>query len=203
MQITTGIRSILSNPLVYSTLQNLMGAKQGYLNFVRYQIRPFEGVNILDIGCGPGDIVDYLPSVNYWGFDISETYISQAKKKYGNIAKFECKYLTIEDLKLLPKFDVVIASGVLHHMDDDTLINFFKLAVQALKDGGRLVTIDPCYTLDQNFIARFLISKDRGQNVRDEISYKIFASQTFKNVKVDVKHKLWIPYTHCYMECTK
>ena len=203
MQITTGIRSVLSEPLVYSTLQNLMGAKQGYINFVKYQVKPTENCCILDIGCGPGDIVEYLPKVDYWGFDISEAYISQAKKKYGHIAKFECKYLTIEDLKLLPKFDVVIASGLLHHMDDDTVINFFKLAFEALKKGGRLVTIDPCYNVDQNFIARFLISKDRGQNVRDEIGYKNLASQTFNNIKVVVKHKLWIPYTHCFMECSK
>ena len=203
MQITTGIRSVLSNPLVYSTLQNLMGAKQGYLNLVKYQIRPFDGVNILDIGCGPGDIVDYLPSVNYWGFDISEVYISQAKKKYGNIAKFECKYLTMEDLELLPKFDVVIASGVLHHMDDDVAVHFFKLAFMALKNGGRLVTIDPCLTNNQNPVARFLINRDRGQNVRDEMGYKNLARSIFNDVKVKVKHKLWIPYTHCLMECTK
>lgn len=203
MQITTGYRSILSHPLIYSAFQYVMGAEQGYLNFVKDYIRPFDGCVILDIGCGPGDIVSYLPEVNYWGFDISEAYILKAREKYGDKAKFECKYLTIKDLETLPKFDMVIATGVLHHMNDNVVLDFLKLAFSALKDGGRLITIDPCLTAKQNPIARFLISKDRGQNVRDEAGYRDLASQIFDDVKLDVKHKAWIPYTHCFIECTK
>jgi SAM-dependent methyltransferase len=203
MQITTGFRGILSHPLIYSSFQYLMGAKQGWTYFANFHIRAQKGDNILDVGCGPGDILNFLPKVNYWGFDISKTYILKAKHKYGNIANFECKYLTSHDLESLPKFDLVIATGVLHHMDDDMVIDFLKLAFKALKVSGRLVTVDPCFVSNQNPIARFIISKDRGQNVRTKEEYVKLITQVFEKVEMNIKHKIFIPYTHCYIESTR
>ncbi len=203
MQITTGLRRLLSNPLIYSVFQYMMGAKKGWTYLADAHIRANNGDYILDIGCGPADIVGYLPKVNYWGFDISEAYILKAKSVYGDKANFKCKYLTIEDIQSLPEFDIVVATGVLHHMDDDVAIEFLDLAFSALKPGGRLVTVDPCYVNGQNPIARFLISKDRGQNVRSEAAYAELVSQVFKRNQLKIKHKAFVPYTHCYIECTK
>jgi SAM-dependent methyltransferase len=203
MQITTGIRSILSHPTVYSAFQYIMGAKHGWTLFVNRYVRPKVGNTILDIGCGPADIVEYLPEVEYWGFDISEEYIRKAKAKYKHQGRFYSKILSLDDLKDMPEFDLVIACGVLHHVNDQIASDIFKLAYAALKPRGRFVTIDPCFTLDQNFIARFLISKDRGQNVRDQQGYESLARKVFSNTDSNIKHKAWIPYTHCIMECTK
>jgi SAM-dependent methyltransferase len=203
MQITTGIRSILSHPAVYSAFQYLMGAKKGWSLFVDHDVRPENGDVILDIGCGPADILEYLPKVDYWGFDISEKYIDKAKAKYGQYGKFYSKMLTIADIEQMPKFDLVMACGVLHHIDDRAAIDLLKLACAALKPGGRMVTIDPCFIPNQNPIARFLISKDRGQNVRDQAGYMRLAHDVFSKVDMSVKHKTWIPYTHCCMECTR
>lgn len=203
MQITTGVRSILSHPAIYSMFQYLMGAKQGWTTFANNYLRPEKGDVILDIGCGPADILEYLPSVDYWGFDISEQYIARAKLKYGTNGKFYAKPLSINDLNNLPKFDLVIGCGLLHHVDDQLAREIFTLAHKALKPGGRFVTIDPCFTTDQSPIARFLISKDRGQHVRGQLAYQALAEGVFSELKVSIKHKLWIPYTHCIMECTK
>ena len=203
MQITSGLRSVLSHPVIYTAFQYLMGAKQGWTLFVNTYIRPERGNAILDIGCGPADIVAYLPDIDYWGYDISSEYIERAKLKYGNRGKFHAKILTLEDLEVMPKFDLVIACGVLHHMDDETAEGVFKLAFSALKPNGRFVTIDPCFTPKQNLIARFLISKDRGQNVRAEMGYMALAQSSFTQIKAHVKHDKWIPYTHCIMQAIK
>lgn len=203
-QITNGIRSILSIPIIYSGFQRLMGAQAiwQYLVTDIMQVKP--GMSILDIGCGPGDLLTYLPNdVDYHGFDISATYIHTAQKKYGNKGHFACKLFEESDLTNLPKFDRVVIVGVFHHMDDAQAKKVAKLAHMALKDGGKLVSVDPCYTDEQNPIARFLISKDRGQNVRVEAAYKSIVQRTFKFVKANIVHRAWIPYTHCYMVCTK
>ncbi len=42
-QITHGLRAILGHPFVYSTFQNLMGAKRGRTLLVRDFIRPQQG----------------------------------------------------------------------------------------------------------------------------------------------------------------
>jgi hypothetical protein len=72
-----------------------------------------------------------------------------------------------------------------------------------LKPGGRLVTNDPCYTENQNFISHFLVSRDRGQNVRKLADYPLLAKSTFASAIANVKHWAFIPYTRCTMECTK
>lgn len=202
-QVTHGIKSILSHPVVYEVFQTLMGAHAGREYFVSNFIKPFLGMRILDIGCGPASILAYLPDVNYWGFDISEIYIAKARKRFGLQGQFSCKQLESHDLPSLPQFDVVVALGLLHHLDDSAAQNLMQLAYDALRPGGRFVTMDPCLDPSQNFIARFLVRHDRGQNVRNKDEYESLAAETFSLLRVEAHHRTWIPYTHCFMECQK
>lgn len=202
-QVTSGARAIFSSPTIYSAFQNMMGAHQSRIKFVEEFVRPFEGCSVLDIGCGPADILAYLPKVEYLGFDISNTYILQARNRYGQQGKFFCRQITSSDLEKMPPFDIVLALGLLHHLDDESAVNVVRLAFKALKPGGRLLTIDPCLELGQNPIARFLIGKDRGQKVRTREGYASLAAQVFESPRLEVRHKAWIPYTHCFMECTR
>jgi len=202
-QVTTGIRALLSSPLLYELFQRLMGADKNRKRFVSEFITPYPATNILDIGCGPAGILDYLPNSNYYGFDISETYISKARKIYGDKGIFFLKYLTDEDIEVLPKFDLVLLSGVLHHVDDATSIHILNLAYKALKPNGRLITTDGCIVKGQNPLARFLIKQDRGQNIKTEDGYLQLAKNVFQNVESSIHHSAWIPYTLCYMVCTR
>lgn len=203
-QITSGVRAILSHPRIYSAFQTLMGANQARTRFVRDFLKPTSGIKILDIGCGPADILSHIPSADYYGFDISESYIAQARNKYSNRGGiFHCRYLTEADLEALPTFDMVLALGLIHHLDDAQAVDLLQLAFKALKPGGRLLTVDPCLEPSQNPIARFLIRNDRGQNVRNKAGYASIASQVFKTPRLEIRHQAWVPYTHCFMECTK
>lgn len=178
-QITHGVRAILSQPVIYSSFQRIMGAHRFRIRFVEEFVRPSSGCAILDIGCGPADILEYLPVVDYWGFDISEAYIEKAKKRYGLRGKFHRKELTRSDVKQMPPFDIVLALGLLHHLDDEGAVNVMRLASLALKPGGRLLTVDPCLDTGQNPIARFLVKNDRGRNVRTMAGYASIASAVF------------------------
>lgn len=202
-QITHGVRAILAHPLVYSTLQSLMGAHSSRKSFVENYVKPFPGMRILDIGCGPADILAYLPQVSYSGFDICQDYIGQARKRFGLLGKFHCKHLSVGDIEGLPPFDVVFALGLIHHLEDVEAIGVMQVALRALKPGGRLLTIDPCWEPSQNPVAKLLIRGDRGQNVRDKAGYEALAGAVFKAPRVEVRHKMWIPYTHCFMECQR
>ena len=202
-QITSGIRSVLSHPAIYSIFQWLMGGAETRKTLLTELIRPEVGLKILDIGCGPANILDELPGVEYWGFDISEIYIERARAKYSNRGRFYCCHLNQTNLAELPQFDVVLGMGIFHHLDDKESRELLELAYAALKPGGRFVSMDPCLEAGQNFLARFLILKDRGQNVRTQEGYKTLAATTFRDVFSVVKHTTWVPYTHCLMECRR
>ena len=202
-QVTTGLLSLLSVPLVYETFQHLMGAHEGRKTFVSRFIEPYPVNTILDIGCGPAGILAYLPDVDYYGFDISESYIAKAKETYGSKGHFFAKQITDDDIDSLPEFDVVLLSGVLHHVDDGTAVQILKLAYQALKPGARLITIDGCLVEGQNIFARYLIKHDRGKNIKTEDGYVELARNVFEDVDSYIHHRTWIPYTLCYMVCTR
>lgn len=202
-QTTNGVHAILSDPRVYSLFQSLMGAETHWKNFAEQHILPSAGMKILDIGCGPCGILKYLPDTQYYGFDISADYINQAKATYGDRGYFFARNFTRNELESLPKFDVVIASGLLHHLDDQVAADLMDLIHSALKPDGRFLSVDPVFQVGQNPIARLIISKDRGQNVRTCSGYLDLARNVFKIYRAEVRHRAWIPYTHCYMTCIR
>lgn len=193
---------MLSRPVIYDALQTVMGARRSRREFVSTFVKPSESSRVLDIGCGTAEILPYLPSgVEYWGYDISSEYIDAARRRYGNRGHFRCGRLDRAQLDEQPKFDVVLMIGVLHHLDDEAATDLLALACHALRDEGRLVTIDPCFASDQSPIARYLISRDRGNNVRVAEAYRELARRVFPKVRGTLRHRIWIPYTHWMMEC--
>jgi cyclopropane fatty-acyl-phospholipid synthase-like methyltransferase len=167
-------------------------------------VRPKPSSRILDIGCGTGTILSYLPDVEYLGFDIHQKYIDSAIRKYGERGTFFCKRLTRNVIEDPSGYDIVLAKGVLHHLTDDEALELFEVAHSTLKQDGRLVTIDGCYCEKQSVIARFLLSMDRGKFVRNKEKYCLLASKYFSNLKITIRDDLLrVPYTHIIMECEK
>ena len=178
--------------------------------YVRDFIRPTAGARILDVGCGPGDIVAYLPaSVDYVGFDMSSDYIEAATRRFaGRDGMPKCRFFhgLVNDAALdrFDEFDIVTANSVLHHLTDDESDALFKLAQKSLRPSGRFITLDPCYIENQSRIARFLLSRDRGRYIRTDVRYRALASKVFTHVSSRVlRDLLRVPYANIVMECTK
>lgn len=201
-QITQGIRRILSLPIVYRVFSVLLGEKRGRTTFVAEYLRLTPGDALLDMGCGPGSMVAFLPPVTYVGFDFDEGYVLEARRRFGDRGTF--LHAKVGDpLPIEPgTFDVVTAVGVLHHLDDHEAESLFRDARGFLKPGGRLVTWDPAWDPDQSRIARWFISKDRGRNVRTAEQLSTLASPHFSSVQSSVRHDLLpIPYTIAILQC--
>jgi len=196
------IRKILSIPSIYVLFQYIVGAEKLWTTFSKEYIKPEDGNKILDIGCGPGTILNYLPEVDYTGFDMSPEYIEAAKRDFGNRGTFLCKKVTLDAIESLSQFDIVLAIGIIHHLTDEETLDLFELAKKAMKPSGKLVTIDGCFTEKQSPIARFILKKDRGQFVRKKEEYLTLAGKVFSNVSHTVRHDMSrIPFTHMIMEC--
>jgi SAM-dependent methyltransferase len=198
------LRSVLSAPWAYRLFGLLVGAHATRTTFAQQYVRPRPGQRILDIGCGTGNLVPYLPGTEYLGFDPSPEYVAAARSLHGDGATFLCERVSDHVVERHASFDVAIASGVLHHLDDAEALELFRIAHDSLKIGGRLVTLDGCYTESQGSLARFLLSRDRGRHVRTRDGYLRLASQVFGDVRASVRDGLLrLPYTHVILECTR
>lgn len=96
----------------------------------------FNGV-ILDFGCGLGDAMpvykEFFPKAKLIGIDISTIAIAKCKEKYGDIAEF-----LAGDITIIPEVDIIIASNVLEHLDND-----IEIAKKLLKNCNQLYVTVP------------------------------------------------------------
>ncbi len=95
----------------------------------------FEGMNILDAGCGENKLKDKFPRANFIGIDMG---VGDKSWNYGKI--------DIQgDLKQLPfkdnSFDLVISIVTLEHIDNPLVA--LKEISRILKKGGKLFLIIP------------------------------------------------------------
>lgn len=203
-EIRSGIRSVLSAGWVYNFFQYLIGDTKARLTFVNEYLRPRDdGMRVLDVGCGTGTMVRFLPaSMNYTGIDHSSTYIKQAISQYGHRGHFSvCKAERLE-LTTSEPFDLIILNGLLHHIGDDDALRLLDSLKDFLSEGGRAVTLDPCWCENQHRVARQLVKWDRGQHVRSEKGYLQLANSVYPSVTSTLRNDmLRIPYTHFIMEC--
>ena len=198
------LRSVLIYPPAYKLLQNLARRKKHTREYVEKYIKPQEGNAVLDIGCGPAEILDFFPKVKYYGLDLSSNYINEAKKKYGDRGEFFCQELSETSVPAGIKFDIVMATNVLHHLNDSQAIKLFNLAKKCLKPGGRLITCDGCRSSGEGLISKIVLSLDRGKYVRDKEGYLNLARQAFNQIESDTRSDLSnIPVNGIFIICTK
>lgn len=194
-------RQILKHPMIYTTYQKLVGGYRARRLFVENHVKAKPGDKILDIGCGPGDILDFLQDVEYTGIDEDAHYISQAQHKYGQRGIFKC--VGVDDLETITQqdFDIVITAGVLHHLNDAQCQKLFSIAVGGLKPKGRFVSFDGCYIPNQNKISKYFLDKDRGEFIRTPSEYTKLIKPYFSSVETTIDERyFYIPYTSIIME---
>lgn len=196
------MKSLLDFPFVYLTLQAAIGAKRARKLCLDEYAHPIAGERVLDVGCGPGFVIDYLPSVDYVGTDIDARYIKHARKTYGDRGQFHEVLLTAENAAEFGKFDLILLNGVVHHIDDQGVRDLLRILASCLSENGRVMTLDGCYSESMSPISRFLISNDRGEHVRRVNEYPDLASGIFSQVTAIHRRDLFrFPYDTLVMVC--
>ena len=203
-QNTSGLYKVLSSATVYSLFQNLVGANRLRKCFVEQHVLAQSGDRVLDIGCGTGAILALLAEVDYTGYDPSAAYIHKAREMYFDRGVFFVGEVGSTSMAMSGRFDIVLAMGVLHHLDDDQALQLFCTAHEVLAPGGRLISIDPVFAPGQHPLAKWMIRRDRGKNVRTESELLRIAARQFSETKAMLRSDLLrIPYTHIVLECLR
>jgi len=206
MQSDSGLLRWLKVPFLYNLFQEAVGAKAARGRLIQNHVRAMPGDKMIDIGCGPApQALRCLPEIEYLGFDTNAQYIASAKRTHGSKGTFIIgDTYSLRGDSRFQNADIVIAIGVLHHLDDQDAAHCIRFAYDALKEGGRFVFHDPCWIPNQGAISKYIMSTDRGRNIRTEQQYRQLAAKAFKRVDTWVDMKpMRIPYVTIVLECEK
>lgn len=196
---------ILAHPVVYRTFKRVVlpgGILEG-LVATHYSVA--DGGSVLDLGCGFGDYARFFADrCTYIGIDHNGSYIETAKRmNESNRATFHVADVTDPIVLSHGPYDLIMLSGVLHHLDDATVEQLAGNVAPLLKPGGRFVALEPVFDPDQGLSARLLIASDRGRFVRDAAGYQARLIEAFDTVTTKrVTGLLRIPYTHLVITAT-
>jgi SAM-dependent methyltransferase len=74
-----------------------------------------EEISVLEIGCGTGELIGKIKGKRKVGIDFSPAMIENGKKQFPDV-EFHC--MNAEDIQLNEKFDLIILSNLVGHLDD-------------------------------------------------------------------------------------
>jgi ubiquinone/menaquinone biosynthesis C-methylase UbiE len=191
---------MITNPSIYKMLMFSLGADRAITRYVDDVLQPKAGIKMLDVGCGPANILSYLPSVDYIGIDLNEKHIAYARQRYRDRGRFIVGNAA-DDLKQDEKtFDLINVSALLHHLADREAVSLFTSLKRLLKANGRIVTIDNVWLPRQRPVVKLINKLDSGTNIRTPEGYLGLLSGLGFDIQTRIFNDLLrIPYDHFTM----
>lgn len=193
----------VERPESYNLLQRAVGSDKVWKVFIGEHLRPRPGMRVLDIGCGPAEVLSYLPELEYLGVEPHGPYVDGARQRYGARGRF--RQIPAEELvdEGVEPFEAVLLLGVLHHLDDRAAATLLATARKLTAPGGRLLTLDGCRAPGQSRLTRALYWADRGDYTRDEAGYVGLVRGSFGEVRSTLRHDLLrLPYSYLILEAS-
>ena len=177
-----------------------LGAERAISRYVTEILQPTAGMKMLDVGCGPANVLAFLPAVDYTGIDLNEKHIAFARTRYGDRGRFLVGNAAVDLEQREQKFDLINVSALLHHLSDDEAVRMFKSLTRLLEQNGRIVTFDNVWLPRQRVGAKFFNALDSGTNIRTPENYLRLLDGLGLHVETRTFHDLLrIPYDHFVM----
>lgn len=138
----------LDSAMVYSCAyfhsreDSLEDAQDQKLDYICRKLRLGEGERLLDIGCGWGGLI--LHAARYYGvhatgITISQRQVELARKKIaeaGLCRSCRVELLDYRDAPQLGRFDKLVSVGMVEHVGEEKLEEYFRTAFALLTPGG-------------------------------------------------------------------
>lgn len=131
--------------------QALIAAQTGFFDsdndyFVRYKVERAKQLAgdadaVLDFGCGVGRAMTFFraafPNADVAGCDPSAESLTMARRDNP-----DCRFFAMDELGAVPRFDLVLASCVFHHIPPGERADALGYCRARLKPGGHLVIFE-------------------------------------------------------------
>jgi SAM-dependent methyltransferase len=196
------LKRILEIPGGFDLYQRVVGAPGAKRYFVQEVVRPRAGERVLDLGCGTGALCEYVPrEAEYVGVDVDPDYVARARERFGGRAEFLRADIADLPVEAGRAFDVIMAFGVVHHLDDVQVGSTFAASRGRLAPAGRFVAAEPVARPSAGRFERFLMRHDRGRFIRSEDEYVRLAEAAFGRVSARAASGTYrIPFTVLLLE---
>lgn len=185
------IATLLRVPFMYRLSQLLFGGRSIKKHIFNNYWTSYPGMRILDVGCGPAQDRDLLGDDVFWtGLETSEQYVRSVRNSLRpSDSIFHGDVSTLLDLNIT-SFDVVLLSGVLHHLSDDLAKTVLSDCIKVLAPNGKIFTIDPVRMPGASKFEEYLINSDRGKFVRNNEEYDQLIPLAFSQKSIEVVNKV-------------
>ena len=183
---------------LYNFIQKII-LKKSLNSDIGNLLRNIKFQNIIDIGCGEGDVHNYFKinkNQKYFGYEIEDYFVQKLKKKY-NKKNFYFTKKNINQInfkKFNPKKTIILLIGIFHHLDDITIKLFLSKTTNF-----RIISIDAVILPDQNFITRLLFYLDRGDFIRKLSEYK----KIVKGFEYKILRNRYLRFPYDHLMCFK
>jgi len=199
-QRISGLYKLVTLPSFHRPLMFALGADRGLTTYAGQFLQARSGMKMLDVGCGPANILDYLPDLDYTGMDLNEKHIASARKRHGERGRFIVGDAARDLHQQNETFDLINVSALLHHLSDDEARSLFRSIKPLLRPRGRIVTLDPVWLPKQRAVVKLLNWLDSGMNIRTPEGY----ASLLEGLSVDFQARtlnnlLRVPYDHFIM----
>lgn len=157
-------------------------------NLIKEAIPNLCNLKVLEIGCGQGNLTQYIHTYIHTAIDISFGSLTHIRKFFSDIRLVA---MALEQMGFkYETFDVVIGSGILHHVDIELALCEIE---RVLKPDGYFVFFEP----NLYFIENYLLNKSSFFRKRSTLSqderhfskkciYSKFQKYKFKGIKADI-----------------
>ncbi|PYL36144.1 MAG: hypothetical protein DMF38_02345 [Verrucomicrobia bacterium] len=184
-------------PRVYNLLQSLTGGSRDRADFVKRHVLFRSDEKVVDAGCGTGSALEFLPPVKYVGFDPNSGYIHAAQSRYGSRGQFLCGDADSSEVwELVQSADTFLSFGVLHHLTDSQIRKILSLAQRCLRQSGRFIFYEPCFSARDDVLGRICMNLDRGGNIKTDQAWRALLSEYFATLEEHIRRPVyWFRYT--------
>ncbi len=194
---------LLARTPVYRAMKELLLPATSEHRIVETMFAAGDGARVLDLGCGYGDYARHFAGrCRYVGVDHNPDYIATARRVNAGLdVEWICADLADPVVTTSGPYDLVVLGGVLHHLDDDSVVEMARAVAELLTPTGRLVALEPVFHPDQPLSARLLIAADRGRHVRDVAGYVRLLAPALPRLHTEIHTDLLrLPYTHVLLQ---
>src|SRR6202140_3681525 len=121
---------------------SLETAQAQKLDYICRKLRLRSGERMLDIGCGWGGLIIHAAryyGVQAIGITLSEQQVAFAQKRIkdaGLSSRCEVRLLDYRDAPQLGEFEKLVSVGMVEHVGESALQEYFRCSFQLLKPGG-------------------------------------------------------------------